>query len=70
MKNKVIGAKPTSATPMIAIPVASRTKVCKMDRFDPKKELKMNSVGMQIIVVSRNKIGSFRQDEKACKKLC
>lgn len=68
MKNKVIGAKPTSATPMIAIPVASNTKVCRMDRFDPKNELKMNSVGMQITVVSRNRIGSLRQDERACKK--
>lgn len=39
-----------------------------MDRFDPKNELKMNSVGMQITVVSRNRIGSLRQDERACKK--
>ena len=70
MKNKMIGAKPTSATPMIAVPVASNTKVCRMDRFDPKKELKMNSVGMQIAVVSRNKIGSLMQDERAWKKLC
>ncbi len=70
MKKQVIGAKPTSATPMIAVPVASKTKVCRIERFEPKKELKMNKVGIQIVIVSKNKIGSLMQDEMACKRLC
>ena len=70
MKNKVIGANPTSAMPMIAVPVASRTKVCRIDRLEPKKELKINRVGMQIAVVSRNRIGSLIHDEMACERLC
>ena len=70
IKKHVTGEKATSDMPIIEVPASSTTSVCKTDRFEPKKELKMKSAGIQMTRVSKNRIGSLIKDEAACFKLC
>ena len=70
MKKSVTGEKATSDMPIIEVPASNTTNVCNTDRFEPKKELKIKSAGMQMTMVSKNRIGSLMADEAACFQLC